>query len=75
MAYGDKILNVQAEFREFRFKESCVRFRKSVEVVHVSRNRVLLLFPRKPPVFKSLTAKRISLLTREGRNLVVEWRE
>lgn len=47
MAYGDKILGVQAEFREFRFKESCVRFRKTVDVLHVSRNRVLLFSPAK----------------------------
>jgi hypothetical protein len=76
MAYGDRISNVQAEFREFRFKESVLRVRKAVDVIHTSRNRVLILFPlTKAPVLKSLTAKRISLVAPDGRDLVKEWLE
>lgn len=76
MAYGDSASDVRAEFREFRFKESVLRVRKAVDVIHVSKNRVLILFPlTKPPVLKSLTAKRISLVTPDDRDLVKEWRE
>ncbi|MCB2403562.1 hypothetical protein [Rhizobium ruizarguesonis] len=76
MAYGETVSRVRAEFREFRFKESLVRVRKAVDVIHVSRNRVLILFPlTKAPVLKALTAKQISLIAPDGRDLVKEWRE
>lgn len=76
MAYGEQVSGVRAEFREFRYKESLLRVRASVDVIHVSRNRVLILFPlTKPPVLKSLTAKRISLVAPDGRDLVKEWQE
>ncbi|MEZ2224538.1 hypothetical protein [Rhizobium sp. RCC_161_2] len=76
MAYGDSVSGVSAEFREFRYKESMLRVRKAVDVIHVSKNRVLILFPlTKTPVLKSLTAKRITLVTPDGRDLVKEWRE
>lgn len=76
MAYGEQVSGVRAEFREFRYKESLLRVRASVDVIHVSRNRVLILFPlTKPPVLKSLTAKRISLVAPDGRDLVREWQE
>jgi hypothetical protein len=76
VAYGDRVSRVQAEFREFPYRQSLLRVRKDIEVIHVSRNRVLMLFPRaKQPVLKSLTAKRISLVAPGGRDLVKEWRE
>lgn len=76
MAYGDCVSDVSVEFREFRFKESLLRVPKAVDVIHVSKNRVLILFPlTKPPALKSLTAKCITLVTPDGRDLVKEWRE
>lgn len=76
MAYGEIVSGVRAEFREFRFKESLLRVRHSVDVIHISRNRVLILFPRgKAPMLKSLSAKRISLIAPGGRDLVQAWKE
>lgn len=76
MGYGEQVSGVRADFREFRYKESLLRVRASIDVIHVSRNRVLILFPlTKPPVLKSLTAKRISLVAPDGRDLVKEWQE
>ncbi len=76
MAYGEQVAGARAEFREFRYKESLLCVRASVDVIHVSRNRVLILFPlTKPPVLKSLTAKRISLVAPDGRDLVEKWLE
>jgi uncharacterized protein (UPF0216 family) len=47
-----------------------------VTVEHVGRNRVLIHLPRAGrAVCKRLTAKRIEILTRDGRDLVAEWRE
>ena len=76
MAYGDVVPGCFVFFREWRPHWVNVQRRKSVTVEHVGRNRVLIYLPKKGvAVRKSLTAKRIEIVTRDGRDLVAEWRE
>lgn len=76
MAYGDVVPGCFVVFREWSPHVATVRQRKSVTVEHIGRNRVLIHLPRAGrAVCKRLTAKRIEILTRDGRGLVAEWRE
>lgn len=75
MSYGEKISGVYAEYRRFSYQSAVIDIRKSITVEHVGKNRVRLHFQNADPVTKSLTAKHIKLLTRDGRNLVAEWKE
>ncbi len=76
MAYGDVVPDCFVVFREWSPHIAMVRQRKSVTVEHVGRNRILIHLPRAGrAVRKSLTAKRIEVITRDGRDLVAEWRE
>lgn len=76
MAYGDVVSNCSVFYREWLPHWVNARQIKSARVEHVGRNRVLIHHPRSGvAVRKSLTAKRIEILTRDGRDLVSEWRE
>jgi len=76
MAYGDRVSGVYVEFRKpDGFGHSVKEKRKSVDVIHTAKNRVLIIFKKAEPVSKSLTAKHIILTTLDGRDLVAEWRE
>ncbi|WP_208250084.1 hypothetical protein WGT02_14830 [Rhizobium sp. T1470] len=76
MAYGDVVSGCSVFFREWLPHWVNLQRRKSVTVEHVGRNRVLIHLPKKGvAVRKSLTAKRIGIVTRDGRDLVAEWRE
>lgn len=76
MAYGDVVPGCSVFWREWLRHWVNVRERKSVTVEHVGRNRVLIHLPNAGrAVRKSLTAKRIEITTRDGRDLVAEWRE
>ncbi len=76
MAYGDVVHDCSVVYREPQGLSSVVRQRKSVTVEHVGRNRILIHLPRAGrAVWKSLTAKRIEVVTSDGRDLVAEWRE
>ena len=76
MAYGDVVPGCSVFFREWKPHWVNVQRRKAVTVEHVGRNRVLIHLPLKRlAVRKSLTVKRIEIVTRDGRDLVAEWRE
>ncbi|TBF94521.1 hypothetical protein ELG83_10505 [Rhizobium leguminosarum] len=76
MAIGDVVPGCSVVFREWRPHWVNVWRIKSTTVEHVGRNRVMIQHPKKgTAVRKSLTAKRIEIVTRGGRDLVAEWRE
>lgn len=76
MAYGDIVPDCFVVFREWAPHSVAVRERKLVTVEHVGRNRILIHLSRAGRALrKSLTAKRIEVIARDGRDLVAEWRE
>jgi hypothetical protein len=76
MAYGGVVPECSVVYREWLPHWVNVQRRKAVTVEHVGRNRVLIHLPKKGvAVRKSLTARRIEIVMRDGRDLVAEWRE
>lgn len=74
---GERVEGCAVEFREFYAGEphSMVRRRDAVTVTHIGRNAVRVEFLHKAPVVKRLTAKRISIVAPDGRDLVAAWKE
>jgi hypothetical protein len=76
MAYRDVVPECFVLYREWLPHWVNLWRIKCATVEHVGRNRVLIHHPKKGlAVRKSLTAKRIEIVTRDGRDLVAEWRE
>ncbi|MNE33628.1 hypothetical protein [Agrobacterium tumefaciens] len=76
MAYGDVVPDCFVFYRTWPPHFVAYEQVKHATVEHVGRNRVLVHHPRSgKAVRKSLTAKRIEIVARDGRDLVAEWRE
>ncbi|WP_418137974.1 hypothetical protein [Agrobacterium sp. El2ro-1b] len=76
MAYGDVVQKCFVFYRAWPPHFVSYEQIKGATVEHVGRNRVLVYHPRSGKIVrKSLTAKRIEIVTRDGRDLVAEWRE
>jgi hypothetical protein len=76
MAYGEVVQRCFVFYRAWPPRFVDYKQIKSATVEHVGRNRVLVHHPRSEKIVrKSLTAKRIEIVTPDGRDLVAEWRE
>lgn len=74
--YGDVVPGCFVFYREWLPHWVNLKRLKNATVEHVGRNRVLIHHPRSGRVVrKSLTAKKIEIFSRDGRDLVAAWRE
>lgn len=73
---GDVFEGCYVFYREWLPHWVNIKRLKGATVEHVGRNRVLIHHPRNGMIVrKSLTAKRIEIFARDGRDLVAAWRE